>query len=123
MMSELTDKLGLRHENSTPYYPQANDQVEEINKILITMLRWIIGIQKTNWHMMLFSALWAYQKSVNSSMGFTPFKLVYVIESIFLIECEIPSLKLVVKLSQTPLLKRNVYCILCDYMRPLVMPP
>jgi transposase InsO family protein len=24
MMFELTEKLGLRHENSTPYYPQAN---------------------------------------------------------------------------------------------------
>jgi transposase InsO family protein len=39
MMSELTEKLGLRHENSTPYYPQANGQVEAINKVLITMLR------------------------------------------------------------------------------------
>jgi hypothetical protein len=38
-MSELTEKLGLRHENSTPYYPQANDQVEAINKVLITMLQ------------------------------------------------------------------------------------
>jgi hypothetical protein len=27
MMSELTEKLGLRHDNSTPYYPQANGQV------------------------------------------------------------------------------------------------
>jgi transposase InsO family protein len=38
MMSELTEKLGLRHDNSTPYYPQANGQVKEINKVLITML-------------------------------------------------------------------------------------
>jgi hypothetical protein len=27
MMSELTEKLCLLHENSTPYYPQANGQV------------------------------------------------------------------------------------------------
>jgi transposase InsO family protein len=39
MMSELTKKLGLHHDNSTPYYPQANGQVEVINKILINMLR------------------------------------------------------------------------------------
>jgi transposase InsO family protein len=39
MMSEITEKLGLRHDNSMPYYPQANGQVEEINKFLITMLR------------------------------------------------------------------------------------
>jgi transposase InsO family protein len=39
MMYELTKKLGLLHENSTPYYPHANGQVEEINKVLITMLQ------------------------------------------------------------------------------------
>jgi transposase InsO family protein len=39
MMSKLTEKLGLRHDNSTPYYPQANGQVEANNKVLITMLR------------------------------------------------------------------------------------
>jgi transposase InsO family protein len=60
IMSELTEKLGLLHENSTPYYPQSNGQVEEINKVLITMLRQMIGIHKTSWHTMLFSALWAY---------------------------------------------------------------
>jgi hypothetical protein len=38
MMSELTEKLGLHHDNSTPYYPQANGQVEVINTVLITML-------------------------------------------------------------------------------------
>jgi hypothetical protein len=67
MMSELTEKLGLRHENSTPYYPQANGQVEAINKVLTTMLRRMVGIHKSNWHTMLFSALWAYQTSVKSS--------------------------------------------------------
>jgi hypothetical protein len=47
---------------------------------------------------MIFSALWAYQTSVKSSTGLTPFQLVYGIEGILLIECEIPSLKLVVEL-------------------------
>jgi hypothetical protein len=98
MMSELTEKLGLRHENSTPYYPQANGQVEAINKVLVTMLRRIIGIHKTSWHTMLFSTLWAYRTSMKSATGFTPFQLVYGIEVVLPIECEIPSLKLVVEL-------------------------
>jgi hypothetical protein len=98
MMYELTDKLGLRHENSTPYYPQANGQIESINKILITMLRWIIGIHKNSWHTMLFLALWAYWTYVKSIAGFTSFQLVYCIEVVLPIECEIPSLKLVIKL-------------------------
>jgi hypothetical protein len=58
----------------------------------------MIGIHKTSWHTMLFSALWAYRTSVKSATGFTPFQLVYGIESILPIECEIPSLKLAVEL-------------------------
>ena len=47
-MVELSAKLGFRHENSTPYYPQANGQVEAINKVLKTMLRWMVGDHKSN---------------------------------------------------------------------------
>jgi hypothetical protein len=47
---------------------------------------------------MLFSALWAYRTSVKSAMGFTPFQLVYGIEVVLPIECEIPSLKLAIEL-------------------------
>jgi len=38
MMAELTSTLGLRHDGSTPYYPQSNSQVEAVNKFLVTML-------------------------------------------------------------------------------------
>jgi hypothetical protein len=98
MMSELTEKLGLHHDNSMPYYPQANGQVEAINKFLITMLGRMIGIHKTSWHTMLFSALWAYRTFVKSATRFTPFQLVYGVEAILPIECKIPSLKLSVEL-------------------------
>jgi hypothetical protein len=98
MMSELTEKLGLCHENSTPYYPQANVQVEAINKVLITMLRRMIGIHKTSWHTMLFSSLWVYRTSVKSATEFRPFQFVYNLEAILPIECEIASLVLAVKL-------------------------
>ena len=47
---------------------------------------------------MLFSALWAYRTSVKTSTGFTPFQLVYGLESVLPIECEIPSLQMVVEL-------------------------
>ena len=39
MMAELTSRLGLRHDSSTPYYPQANGQVEAVNKVLVTTLQ------------------------------------------------------------------------------------
>ena len=69
-----------------------------MKKVIVTMLQRLIGIHKSNWHLMLFSALWAYQTSVKSATGFTPFQLVYGLEATILIECEIPSLKLDIEL-------------------------
>jgi hypothetical protein len=34
MMTELTSKLGFKKEHSSPYYPQENGQVEDVNKSL-----------------------------------------------------------------------------------------
>jgi hypothetical protein len=62
------------------------------------MLQRIIGIHKTSWHMMLFPSLRAYQTFVKYGTGFTPFQSVYGIEVVLSIECEIPSLKLIVEL-------------------------
>ena len=56
------------------------------------------GEHKSRWHLKFFSALWAYQNSVKTSTGFTPFQLVYGLEVVLPIECEIPCLKLVVEL-------------------------
>ena len=52
---------------------------------------------KSNWNLQLFSALWAYRTTVKTSTGFTPFQLVYGLEDTLLIECEIPSLNIVVE--------------------------
>ena len=56
MMTKLTTQLGLRHDSSTPYYPQSNGQVEAINKVLVMMLQRTIGMHNSNWHLMLFLA-------------------------------------------------------------------
>ena len=98
MMAELSVKLGFRHDNSTPYYPQANGQFEAINKVLKTMLQRMVGKAKSNWNLQLLFALWAYRTTVKTSISFTPFQLVYGLEATLPIECEIPSLKLAIKL-------------------------
>ena len=51
-----------------------------------------------NWHIMLYPALWAYRTAVKTATGFSPYQLVHGVESILLVECEIPSLKLAVEL-------------------------
>jgi transposase InsO family protein len=53
MMTKLTSNLGLRQEHSSPYYPQVNGQVEDVNKSLKTILQRMINLEKSNWHLML----------------------------------------------------------------------
>lgn len=98
MMFEFATKLGLLHENSTLYYSQDNIIVEAINHLLKTMIQCMWWNQKHNWNLILSSALWDYQTSTNTSKIFTHFQLIYGVEVVFPIGCEIPSLKLVVGL-------------------------
>ena len=96
MMVKLSAKLGFCHENSTPYYLQDNGQVEAINKVLKTMLCGMVEDHKSNWNLTLFSTIWAYRTSVKTTSGFTPFQLVYGLEDVLPIKCQILSLKLAV---------------------------
>lgn len=50
---------------------------------------------------MLFLALWAYYTTAKTSMAFTPFQLVYGLEVVFSIKCEILDLKLSIELLPT----------------------
>jgi hypothetical protein len=95
---ELSSWLGFSHEFASPYYPQSNGKVKAINKVLKTMLQCTINKHKTNWHHMLFSALWAYQTVVKTSTRFTPFHLVHGVEATLPIECEIPTLRTTIEL-------------------------
>eukprot|EP00253_Pinus_taeda_P013806 PITA_13806 len=90
--------FSTRHDSSTPYYPQIDGQVEAVNKVLVTMLQRTVGMHMSNWHLILFSALLAYCTSVKDTTSFTPFQLVYGLKVTLPIECEIPSLKIVVEL-------------------------
>ena len=96
MMTELTSMLGFRQEHSSPYYPQANGQVEAVNKTLKTILKRTINTARSNWHIMLYPALWAYRTNVKTATGFSPFQLVHGVEAITPIECEIPSLQIAI---------------------------
>jgi hypothetical protein len=82
-----------------------------MNKSLKTILQGTINSAKSNWHLMLYSVLWDYQTSVKTATGFSPFQIVYGLEEVLPIECQIPSLKLAVDLlsDMSPLEERLLY--------------
>ena len=48
MMTELPTMLGFRQEHSSLFYPQANGQVEAVNKTLKTILKHTINASRSN---------------------------------------------------------------------------
>ena len=69
-----------------------------MDKSLKTILQRTIDKTQSHWHIMLYPAFCVYQTSVKTTTILTPSQLVYGLESIIPIECEIPSFKLVVEL-------------------------
>ena len=62
------------------------------------MIQRMVGKAISSCNLQLFSTLCTYRTTVKTSSGFTLFQLMYVLEATLPIECEIPSLKLVVEL-------------------------
>ena len=61
-----------------------------------TILKRTIDAAHSNWHVMLYPALWAYRTNVKTATGFSPFQLVHGVEVVTPVECEIPSLKIAI---------------------------
>jgi hypothetical protein len=89
---------GFTHEFSSPYYLQSNGQVEVVKNILKTIIQWIVNKHKTMWKHILCPTLWFYRTSFKNPMVFTPFHFVHGVEVFFPIECQIPTLWMVVEL-------------------------
>jgi hypothetical protein len=73
---EFAGSLGFKLLNSSPYYAQANGQVEASNKILIGLIKKKIE-EPRRWHEVLSEVLWTYRVSTHGAIKVTPFELVY----------------------------------------------
>ncbi|KAM1304570.1 hypothetical protein ACFX2F_022217 [Malus domestica] len=92
---EYTANLKIRLEQSMPYYPQANRQVEASNKVLIGILEKIIKERPGMWHLKINEALWAYRTSLLTATGTTPYALTYGHDIMLPVELSINSLRVI----------------------------
>ena len=67
-------------------HPQVNGQVEAANKVILEGLKKRLNEAKASWADELESVLWAYQTTLHSAIGETPFCLTYGMDIIFPIE-------------------------------------
>ena len=99
MMDQLCQQFKIQHHNSAPYRPKMNGGVKAANKNMKKILSKMTETYK-DWHEHLPYALCAYRTLVRTSVGATPYSLVYGMEAVLPVEVEIPSLRI---LSQTQL--------------------
>jgi transposase InsO family protein len=90
---EFAESLKIKLLNSSPYYMQANGQVEASNKVLINIIKKRIKNNPRMWHEKLSEALWAHRTSRHRAMKVTPFQLVYGQEAVLAMEIALQSLR------------------------------
>lgn len=72
-MVEFASKIWFKLLSLTPYYAQANGQVEAVNKLMIGLIKDHVGQKPRNWHKNLNQVLWACLNSPKESTKSTPF--------------------------------------------------
>ncbi|GJR11726.1 reverse transcriptase domain-containing protein [Tanacetum coccineum] len=75
--AKVMSKSGVTHRLATAYHPQMSGQVEVSNRGLKRILERTVGENRTSWSDKLDDALWAFRTAFKTSIGCTPYKLVY----------------------------------------------
>nr|GFB93044.1 reverse transcriptase domain-containing protein [Tanacetum cinerariifolium] len=75
--SRVMAKYGVTHHLSTTYHPQTSGQVKVTNLGLKHILERTVGENRASWSDKLEDALWAFRTAFKTSVGCTPYRLVY----------------------------------------------
>nr|GEY55861.1 reverse transcriptase domain-containing protein [Tanacetum cinerariifolium] len=75
--SRVMAKYGVTHRLSTAYHPQTSGQVEVTSRRLKRILERTVGENRALWSDKLEDALWAFHTAYKTSIGCTPYRLVY----------------------------------------------
>lgn len=88
---EFCSNFSIALRFASPAHPQANGQVEAINKIIKGTLKKKLCAKKGDWPELLPEVLWANRTTLRTSTGETPFCLAFGFEAVIPVEIGLPS--------------------------------
>lgn len=74
---EFINKLGIKHNRTCDYHPQANGMDERLNGTLVKIIRNYISTDQSNWDKILPSAVFIYNTSIHESTQVCPYAILY----------------------------------------------
>ena len=77
MIHKLSELLGTVKTKTTPYHPRSDGLVERFNRTLLAMLAMCVSQEHDNWDDLLPFMMLAYNTTVHTTTGFTPYRLVF----------------------------------------------
>ena len=77
LLTEVCKLLNIHKTRTTPYHPQCDGLVERFNRTLLNMLATSTKDHPFDWEMQLPKVCMAYNTSVQSSTGYSPFFLMF----------------------------------------------
>ena len=80
-MAAVNHLLRTRHVFTVPYNPSANGSVEKRNQTLVDMLSHFCQTHQDDWDLFLPVIVHAYNTTINTSTGYTPFRAVFGYEA------------------------------------------
>nr|XP_027082130.1 uncharacterized protein LOC113704425 [Coffea arabica] len=84
-------ELGINQHFTSVGHPQANGQVENVNRTILQGLKTRLELAQSNWLDELPSVLWAYRTMSTAATHETPFSLTYGVEAVVPAEIGLPS--------------------------------
>ncbi|XP_016199669.1 uncharacterized protein LOC107640680 [Arachis ipaensis] len=87
-MAGLMKKYGIIYKVAIAYHPQTNGQAEVSNREMKCILEKVVKPHRKDWSSKFGDALWAYRTAYKTSIGMSPFLLVYGKACHLLVEIE-----------------------------------
>ena len=77
LLKEVCKLLNIHKARTTPYHPQSDRLVERFNRTSLNMLATSVKDHPFDWEMQLPKVCMAYNTSIQSSTGYSPFLIMF----------------------------------------------